>query len=110
MESILTSVKKLAGLTEEYDHFDPDIIMYINSVFMILNQVGVGPEDGFYIEDYGETWDDYSEDMILIQGVKTYVSARVRKMFDPPSNSTIMQALNDTIREFEWRLNLAVDP
>lgn len=110
MESILTSVKKLAGLTEEYDHFDPDIIMYINSVFMILNQVGVGPKNGFYIEDYGETWDDYSKDPMIIHGVKTYVSARVRKMFDPPSNSTIMQALNDTIREFEWRLNLAVDP
>lgn len=110
MESILNSVKKMLGITEEYDHFDPDIIMHINTVFMILHQLGVGPEKGFYIEDDVATWSDYLEDPTQLQMVKSYMFLKVRLVFDPPSNSTVMNAMNQSISEFEWRLNVAVDP
>lgn len=110
MESILTSIKKMLGITEEYTHFDQDLIIHINSVLMVLNQLGVGPDDGFFIEDDSATWEDYLDDPTSLQMVKTYMYAKVRKIFDPPSSSTHMQALNDTINEFEWRLNVEVDP
>lgn len=110
MESILTSIKKLLGIPEEYDHFDPDIIMHINTVFMILNQLGVGPETCFSIEDDTTTWGDFLEDPTQLQMVKSYMGLKVRLLFDPPSSSTHMTAINEAIREFEFRLNVAVDP
>lgn len=110
MESILTSIKKLLGITEEYTHFDADIIMHINSVFMILNQLGVGPAEGFYIEDKTSTWDEYLSDPAQLQAVKSYVHLKVKMLFDPPSNGTVMNSVTQMINEFEWRLNVAVDP
>lgn len=110
MESILTSVKKMLGITEEYDYFDADIIMHINSVFMILNQLGVGPENGFYIEDDTATWFDYIKDATEQQMVKSYMALKVRLLFDPPASSTVMQAIQQSITELEWRINVAVDP
>ena len=110
MESILTSIKKMLGITEEYTHFDPDIIMHINSVFMILNQLGVGPENGFYIEDDTSTWDEFLGDPTQLQMVKSYMGLKVGLIFDPPASSTVMQAKKDAIAEFEFRLNVAVDP
>ena len=110
MESILTSIKKLLGITQEYTHFDADIIMHINSVFMILNQMGVGPEQGFIIEDDSAKWTDYLSDPFEIQAVKTYIYLKVRMVFDPPANGTIMNAIKESIAELEWRLNVAVDP
>ena len=105
MESILTSTKKLAGLTEEYDHFDPDIIMYINSVFLVLKQIGVGPSEGFVIYDGTAIWDDFIDDNVAIrEAVKSYMGQKVRLKFDPPANSTLLQALKDSIAEAEWRL------
>ena len=110
MESILTSIKKMLGITEEYKHFDADIIMHINSVFMILNQIGVGPEQGFFIEDDSTEWTDYLSDPFEIQAVKTYIYLKVRMIFDPPASGTIMNAIKESIAELEWRLNVAVDP
>lgn len=110
MESILTSIKKLLGIPEEYNSFDPDIIMHINSVFMILNQLGVGPETCFTIEDDTATWADFLEDPTQLQMVKSYIGLKVRLLFDPPSSSTHMSAINQAVSEFEFRLNVAVDP
>ena len=110
MDSILTSIKKLLGITEEYTHFDKDIIMHINSVFMILQQLGVGPAEGFYIEDDTSTWTEYLEDPTQLQMVKSYMGMKVRLLFDPPSNGNITNSMNQLINEFEWRLNVAVDP
>lgn len=109
MESILTSIKKLLGITEKYEHFDADIIMHINSVFMILTQMGVGPSEGFTIEDDTTEWSDYSVDMVPIESVKTYIYLRVRLLFDPPSSSAVIESMNRTINELEWRLNSSVD-
>ena len=110
MDSILTSTKKLAGLMEEYDHFDPDIIMYINFVFLTLKQLGVGPSSGFVITDKKATWDSFIPDNeILRESTKAYMGAKVRLQFDPPTNSTHLEALQRSINEYEWRLNLEVE-
>lgn len=104
MESILTSIKKLLGIAEEYEHFDPDIIMHINSVFMILTHMGVGPSEGFYIEDATSTWDDFLQDNSKIEAVKSYVYMKTRLLFDPPSSSAVMESMNKLIAEIEYRL------
>ena len=109
MDSILTSIKKLLGITEEYEHFDQDIIMHINSVFMILTQMGVGPEEGFTISDSTTTWNEFTNDDKKIEAVKTYVYLKVRLLFDPPASSSVMEAINRSINEIEWRLNIAAD-
>ena len=114
MDSILTSVKKKLGIAEDYTHFDDgDIIDHINSVFMILNQLGVGPSIPFQLSDDAtgeETWSDFTNDISLLELVRPYVALRVRKAFDPPQSSAHMEALNSLISEYEWRLNVAVDP
>ena len=111
MESILTSIKKLLGIAEEYEHFDNDIIMHINSVFMILTQLGVGPSKGFMITDSSASWDDFlPEGGEKLQAVKIDMYMKVRLMFDPPTSSAVMESMNRMINELEWRLNVVVDP
>ena len=112
MDSILTSVKKLLGIAEEYTAFDLDIIMSINSVFAILEQLGVGPDGRFSITDSSTTWNDYfgaSEDIEQNEAVKNYIALKVKLMFDPPTSSTVMQATTNLTSELEWRLNVACD-
>lgn len=109
-ESILITIKKMLGITKEYTHFDTDIIMHINSVFMILQQLGVGPAEGFYIEDDQFFWEDYLEDPTQLHIVKSYIYLKVKLLFDPPANSSHINAIEKQISEFEWRLNVAVDP
>jgi hypothetical protein len=110
MESILTSIKKLLGISEEYEHFDKDLIMHINSVFLILNQLGVGPDKPFFVYDKEDTWDDFLEDSTSLELVKSYVYLKVKLLFDPPLSSAVIESTNRMISEFEWRLNVAVDP
>lgn len=106
MDSILTSVKKLLGVGEEYTHFDDDIIMHINSVIFILTQIGIGPDEGFAITSKDQTWDDFLQGRINIESVKSYVYLKVRLLFDPPSNSFLVEAIERQISEYEWRLNI----
>lgn len=112
MESILTSIKKMLGIDEEYTHFDADIIMHINSVLMILTQLGVGPAEGFVIEDDTSTWVDFIPEANAAQlhAVKSYIYMKVKLIFDPPLSSAVIDSMNRQITEFEWRLNVAVDP
>ena len=109
MDSILTSIKKLLGITEEYEHFDADIIMHINTVFMILNQLGVGPANGFSIKDKSAVWSDYISDEENLEAVKTYMHLKVKLLFDPPSSSVVMECTNRMISELEWRLSISAD-
>lgn len=115
MESILTSIKKLLGIAEEYEHFDADLIMHINSVFSILTQLGVGPSEGFIIEDSTATWNDFipwnkdNKHVLLLQSVKSYVYLKVKLLFDPPASSAVMDSTNKMLSEFEWRLNVAAE-
>lgn len=110
MDSILNSIKKLLGIAEEYEHFDSDIIIHINSVFMILNQIGVGPAEGFSIQDKTSTWEDFTKGELSVESVKTYVYLKVRLIFDPPSSSSVIESINRQISELEWRLSVSVDP
>ena len=102
-ESILNSIKKLLGITADYEHFDADIIMHINSVFMILMQLGIGPSEGFSISDDSSTWNDFLSDATWFESVKSYMYLRVRLLFDPPQNGTLMNSIEKQIDEFEWR-------
>jgi len=103
-ESILISVKKLLGISEDYEYFDADILMDINSVLMILHQMGVGPDTPMMIEDASARWSDFFDDKTDIQAVKTYIALKVRMMFDPPQSSAHANAINENIKELEWRL------
>ena len=110
MDSILGSIKKLLGITEIYDVFDKDLVMHINSVFFVLTQLGVGPAEGFTIQDETAVWDDFIPCGANLEAVKSYVYLKVRLLFDPPQSSALTEAINRQISEFEWRLNVAVDP
>lgn len=110
MESILTSIKKMLGIEESYTHFDADLVMHINSVFSILTQMGVGPSDGFSIEDEDKEWNDFLRgDPAKLSLVKSYIFLKVRLLFDPPQNSFAVESINRQISEFEWRLNVEAD-
>lgn len=110
MESILTSIKKMIGIGEEYEHFDADIIMHINSVFADLAQMGVGPAEGFMIEDETSEWADFTSDNLLLQSVKSYMYLRVKLLFDPASiGSSTLASYERQISQWEWRLNLAAE-
>lgn len=110
MESILTSIKKLLGIEEEYTHFDPDIIIGINSALSILTQIGVGPSTGFSISDKTSTWSNFISDLSNLELVKSYIHLKVRLLFDPPASSAVIDVINKQLAEFEWRLNIQVDP
>lgn len=107
MDSILTSIKKLLGIAEDYTHFDNDIIIHINSVFMTLTQLGVGPSEGFFIEDKSTEWSEYISEPTKLQAVKTYMYLKVRLVFDPSSvGSSTLASYERQITELEWRLNV----
>lgn len=104
--NILASVKKNLGLPEDYTAFDADVIMHINSVFNILHQLGVGPDQGFQITGNAELWTAFTEDNVMLNLVKSYTYLRVRLLFDPPATSFHLEAIKEQIREFEWRINV----
>lgn len=108
MESILQSVKKKLGIIPEYEHFDDEIITDINSAFSILNQLGVGPDEPFTISGSDEVWTDFIEDG-RIELVKSYIPLRVRLLFDPPTNSFLVESINKQIAEFEFRMNVEAE-
>lgn len=107
--SILDYTKKMLGLDADYDVFDLDIIIHINSTFAQLAQLGVGPDDGFEIEDSSTLWADFLGTNKLINSVKTYMYLKVRMFFDPPTTSFSQTAVQEQIKELEWRLNVAAD-
>lgn len=102
-DSILNSVKKMLGIVDEYTVFDADIIFHINTVFMILNQLGVGPV--FSISDAEALWSDYLSGKDNYESVKTYMYLKVKSMFDISQSSAVNTAISETIKELEWRLN-----
>ncbi len=109
-ESILVSIKKLLGIDAEYKHFDPDVIMHINSVFSILTQLGVGPSSGFSITGDSEKWSEFiGEQPKKFALVKSYMHLKVRLLFDPPLGAAVIESNNRQISEFEWRLCNAPD-
>ena len=109
MESILTSVKKMLGITEDYEHFDPELIMHINSVINVLAQLGVGPEEGYSISSKADEWAKLIGDTKLLELVKSYVYLKEKLLFDPPLASSTIEACNRQIDELEYRINLMAE-
>ena len=104
-ESILTSTKKMVGIDEGYTAFDLDIINHINTVFSDLNQLGVGPAEGFMITDASAVWSDFLAGDLRMNNIKTYIYFRIRLMFDPPTTSYLITALDEQRKELEWRIS-----
>lgn len=107
-QSILTSTKKILGIAEDYTVFDLDIITHINTAFSTLTQLGVGPREGFMIEDDSAQWTDFDpvDDDRQYNAVKSYIFLRVRLLFDPPTTSYLITALEKQVQELEWRMNV----
>lgn len=105
--SILLSTKKILGLDPSYDAFDLDVLTHINTAFAILQQLGIGPEDGFMIEDSTTQWDEYTEDELFLNMVKTYVYLKTSVLFDPPTTGFLIDAKNKQVAELEWRLSIS---
>ena len=108
-ESILTSIKKLLGISEVDTSFDADILMHINSIFVVLWQMGVGPKQPFSITSENETWSDFLPDISEIEMIKSYIYLRVAQLFDPPNSSFVSESQKNLISELEWRLYTAAD-
>lgn len=109
MDSILTSIKKMLGVEEEYEHFDPDILMHINSAFSILTQLGVGPDNGFMIVDKNSTWNEFIKDEAQLNLVKSYMFIKVKLLFDPPMSTAVLECYKAQVSEYESRLNVAAE-
>ena len=107
--SILRPIKKLLGVSDDFDCYDFDVIIHINSAFATLTHLGVGPSSGFRITGDLERWEDFVEDITQLEMIKTYVYMKVRRLFDPPSSSFVLDAMDKSIAEYEWRLNSLAD-
>lgn len=109
-DSILVTIKKMMGIAEEYLAFDIDLIVHINSVFLTLNQLGVGPITPYQISGTEETWQDFlGMDRSNLPGIETYVYLKTRLLFDPPTNSFMVDAMQKQCDELEWRLNIQAE-
>lgn len=109
MESILRTTKKMLGITPDCTHFDNEIIVHINTVMLTISQLGVGPDVPAFISSEDDTWSSVFGDVENIEAVKTYIYIKVRLLFDPPSSSYVLDSLNRTAQELEWRLNVQHD-
>lgn len=108
--SILNSVKLAIGIQQDYTAFDEQILMHINSVFTILNQLGIGTKNLFIVNTSSQ-WNSFlTGDSANLELVKSYVYLKVKLLFDPPSNSFVQESMQRQIQEYEWRLNVFVDP
>lgn len=108
-ESILRDIKKMLGIDLDYDAFNVDIIVLINSALMVLCQLGVGPKKGFVITDYTSKWSDFLTNDVNLEAAKQYVYLKVRVTFDPPTSGSVLEAYNKQIQELEWRLNVQAE-
>jgi hypothetical protein len=108
-DSILDTTKKLLGFESDYTAFDLDIITHINAVFSTLKSLGVGPTNGFMINDKEAVWEEFTGPEMM-NDVKSYMFMKVRMMFDPPTTSFHLDSLKKMAEEIEWRLHVQADP
>ena len=108
-DSILTSVKKMLGIEEEYKHFDTDILMHINSAFSILTQIGVGPDSGFMITDDTSNWSDFIKEEAKLNLVKSYMFLKVKLLFDPPTSTAVLECYKPHISEYESSVTMVAE-
>lgn len=108
-DSILTSIKLMLGIGEDYTQFDQELVMFINAAINKLLQIGVGPDEGFQITGVDEKWNELLEDYQNLELAKEYIYLDVRMIFDPPSNAFVMSAFKEHQEEAAWRLSVAYD-
>jgi hypothetical protein len=108
-DSILSSIKDAASVNVDDNVYDQELILHINSTFTVLRQLGVGPTTAFYIEDSNAKWSDFTTDDNILPMIKSYVTLKVRSLFDPPTSSSLAEAINSQIAEYEWRLGIECD-
>ena len=108
-ESILYTIKAMLGPTAEDEHFDAEIIPLINKEFWKLRDIGVGPTTVFKIEDSSSVWSDFMSDIDLFEPIKTFIYYGVKLTFDPPTQTSHLQAMKDDYKEYECRLHIACD-
>ncbi len=106
LDSILNSIKNQLNINVEETGFDDELILNINSVFSTLYQIGVGPDNGYSISDSSSLWTDYLTNEVALEMVKSYMYLKVKSMFDPPANSSYLSAMNEMIKEYEWRMSV----
>lgn len=109
MNSILESIKERIGILDEDDSFDTDIIDLINSAFADLNDIGVGPSEGFSIDGVTAEWDDFADDVRVLSSVKDFVYLTVKLTFDPPTQTSLLTSMENRLKKLEWRLNVKCD-
>lgn len=109
IDSILDSVKDYCNVSESETDFDNELLMYINNAFVLLFQLGVGPETPFVVSDSEDLWSNFPVSETLLPMVKNYVYLKVRMLFDAPQNSSLSTAMKESAAEYEWRLNLFGD-
>ena len=110
MESILDTIKQLLGIPTDDDSFDTDVKVNINAAIFTLSQIGIGPSNGYIVTSNTQMWNDYiGSSLINLEGVKNYIYLKTKLIFDPPTNSTTIQAINESLKELEWRMQLAVE-
>lgn len=109
MDSILESIKERIGIATDDDSFDTDIVDLINSAFADLNDIGVGPSDGFSISNKRDNWDDFVEDVRVLSSVKDFIYLTVKLTFDPPTQSALLTSMENRLKKLEWRLNVKCD-
>ncbi len=110
MDSILLSIKESLGVEKDYSGFDGEIIMSINSAIFSLGQLGVGPTGGLTVTDESQNWSDLYDGVSNLEGVKNYIKLHARLSFDPPSTAHMLSAIQNQIKELEWRLMVHVEP
>ena len=110
-DSILQTLRAMLGpsVSDAYTAFDTELIAHINTVLMILYQVGIG-QKGFRITGETETWGDFLGTATNLEAVKSFVYLRVKMLFDPPSSSFVLESMKTSAEELLWRLNVEVDP
>lgn len=109
-DSILHDIKQLVGQEWDDTTYDLDIKTAINTAFLDLAQIGVGPEDGFEILDHTTKWDEYTHNDKMLNGVKSFIHIKTRLLFDPPTNGFLVTSLNEQLAKLEWRLMVYMDP
>lgn len=109
-DSILNTTKKTLGIPVDDSAFDLDILLHINSALSVLNQLGVGPSDSFLVVDKDTEWSSLTDDVILLSMAKPFVALKVRVTFDPPGTSFLIDAIEKSIAELTWRIQIQADP
>ena len=108
-ESILSTIKKLIGIEENYTQFDVDLIVHINTAFAELAQIGSNLKDSYFITDKNNLWSEYTNDMRVLEPIKTYVYLKTKLIFDPPASSMVIETIKQTIKELEFRIQISAE-